>query len=109
MERKMEEKYKREKIYNEMMRGMMRIVEIKIILEKGILRFDYYVGIKKNINLYYKIIIIEGRELLVMIMELNGGYKNGVMRREKRNMRRVLVKWEKVMGEMEIEGFILKI
>lgn len=109
MARQMAAQYARDTLSPSMFSGVIRLVELGIVLITGLLSFSYYVSFNTPHIFYYFLIMFLSGALFVLIMEMNNGYQINILRRPSRYLKRVFMAWTTVLGLIAVTGFLLKV
>ena len=109
MARQMAAQYARDTLSPSMFSGVIRLVELGIVLITGLLSFSYYVSFNTPHIFYYFLIMFLSGALFVLIMEMNNGYQINILRRPSRYLKRVFMAWATVLGLIAVTGFLLKV
>ena len=109
MARQMAAQYARDTLSPSMFSGVIRLVELGIVLVTGLLSFSYYVSFSTPHIFYYFLIMFLSGALFVLIMEMNNGYQINILRRPSRYLKRVFMAWATVLGLIAVTGFLLKV
>jgi Undecaprenyl-phosphate glucose phosphotransferase len=89
--------------------GVLRLVELGLLVGIGLIAFVIYVGISPHILWRYPVVITGGSTLMVMILELADAYQHNALRRPFAQAGRILFSWLGVFAVLALIGFFLKV
>ncbi|MFC5583744.1 undecaprenyl-phosphate glucose phosphotransferase [Nitratireductor kimnyeongensis] len=103
------QQYKRETMSPVMVLGVMRLVELTMLLATGFVLYAIYVGFSPLLFWHYMTVIGAGSLLMVVLCEFTGGYQMRALRNPTGAMGRVFIAWMATFAALALTGFFLKI
>ncbi|MGI3127578.1 undecaprenyl-phosphate glucose phosphotransferase [Nitratireductor sp. PBL-C9] len=103
------QQYKRETMSPVMVLGVMRLVELSMLLLTGIALYFAYVGFSAPLFWHYMTVVGGGSVLAIVIYQFTGCYDMRALRNPSGSMGRIFVAWMATFAALALTGFFLKI
>lgn len=103
------QQYKRETMSPVMVLGVMRLVELTMLLATGFVLYAIYVGTSPVLFWHYMTVIGGGSLLMVVLCEFTSCYQMRALRNPTGAMGRVFIAWMATFAALALTGFFLKI
>ncbi len=103
------QQYKRDTMSPVMVSGVMRMVELGVLIVAGLALYVHYVGFSELRFWHYMVVIAGGSLLHVAISEFSDCYQMPALRNPTGSLGRILLAWIATFAALALTGFFLKI
>ena len=101
--------YRRDTMSPVMVSGVLRIVELALLVLSGATLFVYYVGLGTDLDWHYPVVIAGASLLAVILLEITDCYQLAALMRPVSNMARIAIAWAGTLALFAVVGFFLKL
>lgn len=101
--------YRHDSMSPVMVSGVLRLVDLCLLLLTGIALYGFYVGFSTHLNWHYPVIIAGGSVLAVILFDMADLYQISALRRPFANVARLLMMWSVTLALFAVAGFFLKV
>ena len=101
--------YRRDTMSPVMVSGVLRIVELALLVLSGATLFVYYVGLGTQLDWHYPVVIACASLLAVMLLEITDCYQLAALMRPVSNVTRIAIAWAGTLALFAVVGFFLKL
>ena len=101
--------YRRDTMSPVIVSGILRLIELGMLVVSGALLFAIYVGLGTHLSWHYPVIIVGASLITVILLELSDGYQMATLRSPLGHAGRILLVWAGTFALMALAGFLFKI
>ena len=92
-----------------MVSGVLRLVELALLIVSGTLLFVHYVGLNTDLFWHYPAIIVGASLVTVILLDITDCYQLPALIQPVANVSRIIVVWAGTLALLVVAGFFLKI
>ncbi len=107
--REIASRYRRDTMSPIMVSGVLRLVELALLIVSGTLLFTHYVGIHTALVWHYPAVIIAASVMVVVLLDISDCYQLSTLMRPVASIGRITVVWAGTLSLFAVVGFFLKI
>jgi Undecaprenyl-phosphate glucose phosphotransferase len=101
--------YRRDTMSPIMVSGVLRLVELALLIVSGATLFVYYVGLGTELDWHYPAVIAFASLLAVILLEITDCYQLPALMRPASNITRITTVWAGTLALAALAGFFLKL
>src|SRR6186713_2065055 len=101
--------YRRDTMSPIMVSGVLRIVELALLVLSGAILFVYYVGLGTDLNWHYPAVIASASLLAIIMLDITDCYQLAALMRPLSNVSRIAIVWASTLALFAVAGFFLKL
>ncbi len=101
--------YRRDTMSPVMVSGVLRLVELALLVVSGTLLFVHYVGVGTDLRWHYLIVIGCASMITVILLDIADCYQLSGLMRPVANIGRIIAAWAGTLALFAVIGFFLKI
>ena len=101
--------YRRDTMSPIMVSGVLRLVELALLVMSGATLFVYYVGLGTDLDWHYPAMIAGASLLAVILLDITDCYQLPALMRPLSNITRIAIVWAGTLALFAVAGFFLKL
>jgi len=101
--------YRRDTMSPIMMSGVLRLVEIVLLIVSGAALYINYVGLGTSLDMHYPIVIVGAALIAVIMLDVNDCYQLPALMRPLPHVTRIALVWAGTLALFAVVGFFLKV
>ena len=109
MARQVAAQYRRDTMSPIMVSGVLRIVELALLVLSGAILFVYYVGLGTELDWHYPAVIAGASLLAVILLDITDCYQLAALMRPLSSVARIAIVWAGTLALFAVVGFFLKL
>jgi Undecaprenyl-phosphate glucose phosphotransferase len=107
--RQIASQYRRDTMSPIMMSGVLRLVELVLLILSGAVLYVNYVGLGTPLDMHYPIVILGAALIAVIMLEVNDCYQLPALMRPLPRVARIALVWAGTLSLFAVVGFFLKV
>jgi len=107
--RQVASQYRRENTSPVMVSGVLRLVELGLLIAAGVILYGVYVGFDTHLYWEYPAVIVGGSVTAIILLELIDAYQIPNLRRPVKLLTRILMLWTGAFAILALAGFFMKV
>ena len=107
--RQIASQYRRDTMSPIMVSGVLRLIELALLVVSGAVLFAYYVGLETDLAWHYPAVIASASLIAVILLDITDCYQLSALVRPVANLGRITIVWAGTLALFAVAGFFLKL
>ncbi len=107
--RQVASQYRRDTMSPVMMQGIVRLIELALLIGAGATIYLLYVGVGSSLQWQYLLITAGASLAALLLLEFSGAYRIGALLRPMTVVSRLLIVWSATFALLALTGFFMKV